>query len=143
MLIAEAHVQYGGDDWIGYDHRLRQIAATKSHVTWAPIDITLCNLAFLAKARLLCFKYCFSITHTLVECEWAPDQESTPSGTLSSSKHHLNQYCPTLPHLDDVEYAPCTTVSQLLAVHSLTANLNILALFVLMIHMPLISATRV
>ena len=31
----------------------------------------------------MCYKFYFSITHTLAECEWAPDQESNPSGTQS------------------------------------------------------------
>ena len=45
MLITEAHVQYGGEGSIDYDHRFRQIAAIKPHVTWAQIDTTLWNLA--------------------------------------------------------------------------------------------------
>ena len=31
-------------------------------------------------------KFCFSITHTSAECEWAPDQESTTSGTQSQQQ---------------------------------------------------------
>ena len=87
MLITEAHVQYTVDGWIGYDRRFRQIAATKPHVTWAQIDTTLWNLAFSGKARSVRCKSSFSITHTSLECEWAPErQESTPSGTQSQQQ---------------------------------------------------------
>ena len=40
-LITEAHVQYAGDGWMGYDHRFRKIAVTKPHINWAHIDATL------------------------------------------------------------------------------------------------------
>ena len=83
MLITEAHMQYAGDGWMGYDQRFRQITATKPHVTWAQIDTTLWNLAFSGKARSVHCKFCFSITHTSTECEWAPDQGSDSSGTQS------------------------------------------------------------
>ena len=68
-LITKVHVPYAGDGWMGYDYRFRQIAATKLHVTWAQIDTTLWNLAFSDKGRSMRYKFCFSITHTLAECE--------------------------------------------------------------------------
>ena len=82
-LITEAHMQYAGDGWMGYDRRFRQIAATKPYVTWAQIDTTLWNLAFSGKARSVRCKFCFSITHTSTECQWSPDQGSDPFGTQS------------------------------------------------------------
>ena len=138
-LITEAHVQYAGDGWIGYDRRFRQIAATKLHVTWAQIDTTLWNIAFSGKARLVRCKFCFSIMHTPQNVSGHQTKSLLPQEVSPSSKLQLNQCSPTLAHCGDAEYACCTTVSQLLAVHSLTANSNIFALFVPMIHMPLIS----
>ena len=77
-LITEAHMQYAGDGWMGYDWRFRQTAATKPHVTWA-----FWNFAFSGKARSMHCKFCFSITHTSTECEWAPDQGFNSSETQS------------------------------------------------------------
>ena len=95
-LITEAHVRYAGDGWIGYDRRFRQIAATKPHVTWSQIDTTLWNLAFSGKARSVRCKFCFSIMHTSAECEWAPDQESTTSGTQSQQQASTQSVFPYL-----------------------------------------------
>ena len=141
-LITEAHVQYAGDGWVCYDHIFQQIAATKSHVTWAQIDTTLWNLDFSCKARLVRCKFCFSITHTSAEYDWAPDQESNPSGTQSqqqTSTQSVFPYCVSPQQhrvclLYNCESTPSCSF--------LTTNSNIFALFVPMIHMPLISTTR-
>ena len=50
-LIIEAHMEYSGDAWLGYDIRFRQCAATDTTKNWAIIDPTLWNLAFSGKAR--------------------------------------------------------------------------------------------
>ena len=93
-MITEAHMQYAGDGWMGYDRRFRQIAATKPHAPWAQIDTTLWNLAFSGKARSVRCKFCFSITHTSTECELAPDQGSNSSGTQSQHQASVQPVTP-------------------------------------------------
>ena len=92
-LITEAHMQYAGDGWMGYDRRFTQIAAMKPHVTWAQIDTTWWNLAFSGKARSVSCKFCFSIMHTSTECEWAPNQGSDSSGTQSQHQASAQPPC--------------------------------------------------
>ena len=74
MRITKAHVQYAGmTGWVMTVDSDRQRLPN----LMSQIDTTLQNLAFLH------CKFCFSITHTLAECEQAPDQESNLSGTQS------------------------------------------------------------
>ena len=91
-LIIEAHMEYSGDAWLGYDRRFRQCAATDVTKNWAIIDPTLWNLAFSGKARVTRCKFCFSLSHASSDCAWATDQPisqpnrvSTSSGTSSRS----------------------------------------------------------
>ena len=65
-----------------------------------------------------------------------------PKEFSPSSKLQLNQCSPILSYCSNTKYVCCTMVSQIMAVHFLTANSNIFTLFVLMIHMPQISTTR-
>ena len=76
-LIIEAHLEYGGDGWIGYDKRFRLNAAANSLTTWAQVDTTLWHLGFTGKAKTDRCKYCFSLTHPSDNCDWAPTT-STP-----------------------------------------------------------------
>ena len=60
------------------------------------INAPLWNLAISGKARSVCCKFCFSITYTSAACEWAPDQESTPSGTQSQQQLSTQSVFPYL-----------------------------------------------
>ena len=85
-LIIEAHMEYSGDAWLGYDQRFRQCAATDATNNWAIIDPTLWNLAFSRKARAARCKFCFSLSHASSDCAWETDQPiSQPNGVSTSS----------------------------------------------------------
>ena len=71
-LIVEACSEYGNEAWLGYDRRFRQMAAANPGITWARIDPTLWNMAFTGQAKAVRCKFCFSLTHTSEECDWAP-----------------------------------------------------------------------
>ena len=78
-LIIEAHMEYAGDAWLGYDRRFRQRAAADLGMSWAKIDPTLWSLAFSGRAKASRCKYCFSLTHTSANCEWStPEQGGQP-----------------------------------------------------------------
>ena len=68
-LIIEAHLEYAGDGWLGYDRRFRLRAAADPSMSWATIDTTLWNLAFSGKAKATRCKHCFSLSHNSADCE--------------------------------------------------------------------------
>ena len=72
-LIIEAHLEYSGDAWQGYDRRFRQRAASTTKTEWATIDPTLWNLAFTGHANARRCKHCFSLHHSHDSCDWAPE----------------------------------------------------------------------
>ena len=84
-LIIEAHLEYGGDGWIGYDKRFRLNAAANSLKTWAQVDTTLWHLAFTGKAKTDRCKYCFSLTHPSDDCDCAPTTSTPISRTPRDS----------------------------------------------------------
>ena len=51
-LIIEAHMQYAGDAWLGYDRRFRHRAAADPGMSSATIDPTFGVLLFQAKQKL-------------------------------------------------------------------------------------------
>ena len=51
ILILEAHMEYAGDGWLGYDRRFRMAVAGNPSINWATIDTTLWNLAFSGKGK--------------------------------------------------------------------------------------------
>ena len=77
-LIIEAHMEYSGDAWLGYDIRFRQCAATDTTKNWAIIDPTLWNLAFSGKARATRCKFCFSLSHVSSDCAWVNQHPECP-----------------------------------------------------------------
>ena len=81
-LIVEARMEYEGDGWLGYDRRFRQTAATSPDTPWSKIELTLWNKAFAGQARASRCKYCFSLTHTAEDCDWAP----TPSTSRANKQ---------------------------------------------------------
>ena len=76
-LIIEAHMEYSGNAWLGYNRRFCQCAATDATKNWAIIDPTLWNLAFSDKARTARYKFCFSLSHGSSDCAWATDQPTS------------------------------------------------------------------
>ena len=71
-LLVEAHIQYEGDAWLGYDRRFRQTAAASPDLVWAHIEPTLWNMAFAGHAKSARCKHCFSLSHQSHDCDWAP-----------------------------------------------------------------------
>ena len=138
-LITEAHMQYAGAGWMGYNRRLRQIAATKPHVTWAQINSTLSNFAFSSKARSVCCKFCFSITHTSTECEWTLDQGSDSLGTPSQHQASAQPVTPSRRSKISMLYNHESTPRLFIPVLQIWAYF---AASVPMIHVPLKKATR-
>lgn len=70
-LVIEAHMEYVGEAWLGYDRRFRQSGAADPSMSWAMIDPTLWSLAFSGRAKASRCKYCFSLTHSSADCEWS------------------------------------------------------------------------
>ena len=68
-LIIQAHQEYQGDCWLGYDRRFRQRAATNPSMNWSTIDPTLWSLAFSGKASATLCSHCFSTSHSSRDCE--------------------------------------------------------------------------
>ena len=113
-LIIEAHMEYSGDAWLGYDRWFRQCAATGYTKSWAIIDPTLWNLAFSGKARATRCKFCFSLSHGSSDCAWSTDQPTSCSSTSSSTFSRPIRICYacTATHKQDV-HTPiaCTSTS--------------------------------
>ena len=84
-LIIEAHMEYSGDAWLGYDRRFRQCAATDATQNWVIIDPTLWNLAFSGKARAARCKFCFSLSRGSSDCAWATDQPTSQAARTPTS----------------------------------------------------------
>ena len=51
ILILEAHMEHGGDGWIGYDRRFCMTAAGNPSINWATIDTTQWQLAFSGEGK--------------------------------------------------------------------------------------------
>ena len=96
-LILDAHMEFEGEDWIGYDRRFHQ--ATTPGEPWARIDSTLWiwSMAFPGAAHRTCCIYCFGITHSSADCSHAPNRSSTdksiessrPANTSRSRRHKI------------------------------------------------------
>ena len=63
-LIIQAHQEYQGDCWLGYDRRFRQRAAANPSRSWSTIDPTLWSLAFSGRASSAICSHCFSTSHS-------------------------------------------------------------------------------
>ena len=104
-LIVEARREYDSDTWLGYDRRFRQNAAVSPGTVWARIDPTLWNMAFTGQAKSRRCKYCFSLSHQSVECDWAPANPSTqptnappPTNTRFNPRARADQVCYSWNH---------------------------------------------
>ena len=101
ILIIEANMEYDGEAWLGYDLRFRQRAASDQKTVWSQSDSMLWDLAFSGKAKANRCCYCFSLTHSSPQCEWAPDSQPTPSPkplfANISSPQHQPRYEPQTP----------------------------------------------
>ena len=94
-IIVEACREYEGDTWLGYDRRFRQRAAASPDSKWARIDPTLWNMAFTGQAKAERCKYCFSLSHKEVDCDWAP-QTSSATAPLAAHKFPTPRWTPRL-----------------------------------------------
>ena len=86
-LIIEARMEYEGDRWLGYDRRFRQNAAASPDATWARIDPTLWNMAFVGQAKVYRCKHCFSLTHAAADCNWAPSPSTFQAAYVKANEH--------------------------------------------------------
>ena len=68
-LVIQAHQEYQGDCWLGYDRRFRQRAAANPSRSWSTIDPTLWSLAFSGRASSAICSHCFSTSHSSRDCE--------------------------------------------------------------------------
>ncbi len=68
-LVIEASMEYQGDTWMGYDRRFRQGVPD---TVWSKIDPILWNIALTGQAKALRCKFCFSLSHSAAQCDWAP-----------------------------------------------------------------------
>lgn len=75
-LTVEAQMEYEDD---GYDCYFRQNTATSPDTTWAKIDPSLWNIAFVGLAKVSRSKHCFSLTHSAADCNWGPCPSTSPS----------------------------------------------------------------
>ena len=88
--ILEAHLEYAGDYWLGYDRRFRLEAAASNNTNWSTIDTNLWSIAFSGKAKSTRCKYCFCITHSSADCNWAPDPQPTrPYNPQQRARHRI------------------------------------------------------
>ena len=101
-IIIEAHLEYEGDGWIGYDRCFRQRMVASSSEAWSHIDPTLWSMAFAGRAKSTRCKFCFSLTHTSPECSWSKDIPK------HSSKGHT-QPSPTQKICHVWNYSPSPT----------------------------------
>ena len=92
-MIIEAHIEYSGDAWLGYDIRFHQCAAIDTTKNCVIIDPTLWNLAFSGKARATHCKFCFSKSHVSSGCAWATDQSTSPMSTSSGALSRPIRLC--------------------------------------------------
>ena len=76
-LIIQAHQEYQGDCWLGYNRRFYQRVATNPSMSWSTIDATLWSLPFSGKASSTLCSHCFSTSHLSKDCDLNSD--SSPS----------------------------------------------------------------
>ena len=69
-LIAEARMEYSGDEWLGYDRRFGQWAEANPGTVWARIDPMLRNIVFAGQGCTTGCRYCFSLSHQSEDCDW-------------------------------------------------------------------------
>ena len=112
---------------MGYDHSIRQIAATKPHVTGLKL-IPPCGTQLSWPRPDRCIVRFASVSRTLWQNVSGHQTKCvTPQELSPSSNLQLNQGLPTLSHCSNTEYACCTTMSHLLDVHFLAANFEVFA----------------
>ena len=78
-IIIEAHLEYEGDGWIGYDRHFQQRIVASSSGAWSRIDPTLWSMAFVGREKLTHRKFYFRLIHTSLECSWSKDMPKYPS----------------------------------------------------------------
>ena len=99
-LIIDAHHEYQGVYWTGYDRHFWQRAAATHSVWWACIDTTLWSLAFAGWSNMSSCKFCFSITSEMTNCS-QPNCVYEYIGYLCFQGHpvhnkfHKSMYCST------------------------------------------------
>lgn len=91
-LIIDAHREYKGDYWSGYDRRFRQRAAATQSIQWASIDSTLWSMAFASRGTASRCKFCFSTCHNSDNCELNCDNQSSSSSLRSSHPSAHREY---------------------------------------------------
>ena len=96
-LIIDAHREYQGKYWMGYDRRFRQRAAATHMEKWANIDPTLWSLAFAGRGNTNRCQLCFSTSHSLNNCELATDSQLLMNPPAHSTRPSAN-FCNPLPN---------------------------------------------
>ena len=86
-LIIDAHREYKGNYWSGYDRRFRQRAAATQSIHWASIDSTLWSLAFVSRGTTSQCKYCFSTSHSAEYCDLNSSAQPSTSSIQTPSRY--------------------------------------------------------
>ena len=89
-LIIQAHQEYQGDGWLGYNRCFRQRVTFSSN--WSTIDATLWNLIFSGRGSSRVCNHCLSASHVSRDCEFNSGNELCQ---LYSNRPSLRpQVCP-------------------------------------------------
>ena len=88
-LIIEAHLEFSGDAWLGYDRHFQQRATSLPELEWARIDSTLWNLAFTDQANIIRCKH----HHPHSSCDWTPSIAPSSAQPLFQSLPIFNSHC--------------------------------------------------
>lgn len=104
-LILQAHLEFQGDSWLGYDRNFRLRAASEGNQKWSTIDTTLWNLAFSGNRRFNRCKFCFSSSHSAAECGLS--QNSQSSRPTVRSFQPIRQYLSVCYHWNNNPMTLC------------------------------------
>lgn len=78
-LIIDAHREFKGDYWMGYDRCFRQRAAATHIDKWADVDLTLWSVTFGNRTAISRCSLCLSTAHDSNSCELRDPQLSSTS----------------------------------------------------------------
>ena len=89
-LIIQAHQEYQGDGWLGYDRHFCQRVTLSSN--WSTIDVTLWDLAFSGRGSSRVCNHCLSASYVSRDCEF--NSGNNPCQLSSNCPSLRPQVCP-------------------------------------------------
>lgn len=114
-LIIHATRKFKGDGWLNYDKNFRKYAEAHPGIRWTEANTSLWTMAFCtAQPRPHCDE-CFSIDHTMQECdEYSPPEE--PESNLRFH-HSLSSFYQERPNLHKLEQTVMHIIDLLVSAH--------------------------